>query len=485
MFERMSAGELSRLIRAKEAKPSEICADLLARAGETEPKVNAYITLGGDAAMTRAKELDDVPVSAETPAMFGIPVAVKDNICTKDMPTTCASKMLSNFRPPYDAGVVTRLREQGAIILGKTNMDEFAMGSSCETSFYGATRNPHDLERVPGGSSGGSAAAVAAGSAVVALGSDTGGSIRLPAAFCGAVGYKPSYGAVSRYGLLSYASSFDQIGPIARTVTDAAMAVSAIGGWDAMDATSSPKFTPKFSEIENFSLKGRKIGIPREYFSEGIGDDVRKAVIERAEACRSLGAELVDISLPMVKHSLSIYYIIASAEASSNLAKYDGIRYGYRAEGFEDLDELYTKTRTEGFGDEVKRRIMLGTYVLSSGYYDAYYKRARIAQAMLRDEFKRAFEQCDVILTPVSPNTAFRIGERIDDPIAMYMTDICTVSVNIAGLSAISVPCARDSAGLPISLQLIGKRFEDGELLGFARAIERETGLENLVAEVK
>lgn len=485
MYELMTVHELSGLIQKKKAKPSEICADFLARAETTEDRIHAYITLDGEKLMEAAQKCDELQNKDDLPPLFGLPIAIKDNICTQGMLTTCASRILYNFRPPYDATVVSRLKSQGAIIMGKTNMDEFAMGSSCETSFFGVTRNPHDTTKVPGGSSGGSAAAVAAGSAPMALGSDTGGSVRLPASFCGTVGFKPSYGAVSRYGLIAYASSLDQIGPITRTVEDAAILTQIICGFDNMDSTSKKGFIPDFDMAAGTDVKGKKIGIPKEYFAEGISGDTREAVMRAAECYVSLGAELVDISLPLIGYSLPVYYILASAEASSNLARYDGVKYGYRSERYEGLTDLYVRSRTEGFGEEVKRRIMLGTYVLSSGYYDAYYKRARIVQTMLKEEFRTAFEKCDVILTPVTPAAAFGVGEKMSDPVEMYLTDICTVSVNIAGLPAVSIPCGYDKAGLPIGMQLIGRQFDDANLLRTGRAFERENGFSNRVAEVK
>lgn len=479
---KMNASELSRMIHQKEAKPSEICAAFLSRHEAVNPKINAYTNIDSDAALKHAKELDEMPITAETPAMFGLPVAIKDNICTHDLPTTCASKMLEKFRSPYDATVITRLREQGAVILGKTNMDEFAMGSGLKESAFGRVCNPHDAGRVPGGSSSGSGAAVAAGSALFALGSDTGGSIRLPAAFCGAVGYKPTYGAVSRYGVVGYACSFDQVGPIARTVSDAALLTSAIVGHDPMDATSHPSFIPDFSTVEAFSVKNKKIGILKECF-EGVSEDVQKALNLAIQTYTSAGAEVQEISIPLIKHSLSIYCIIALAEASSNFAKYDGLRYGHRSDHFDDIDSLYINSRTEGFGTIVKQRIWTGTYILSAGNYDRYYKKARIAQAMLRDQFKKIFETVDVIFTPVSPITAPKYGEQLTDSISCLM-DQCTVPVNLAGLPAIAVPCGKDNNQLPIGFQLIGRRFEDASLLGFARVFEKETGISNLVAEV-
>ena len=483
MYEKMSVSALSRMIRGREAKPSEICAGFLARAGKLGPEINAFINIDGDAVMRRAKELDgrlDKPGGAGggIPALFGIPVALKDNICTLDLPTTCGSKMLENFRSPYEATIISRLRDCGAVILGKTNMDEFAMGSSTETSFFGAVRNPHDLTRTPGGTSGGSAAAVASGMAPCSLGSDTGGSIRQPAAFCGLVGYKPTYGAVSRYGLIPYAGSFDQAGPITRTVADAALLAAAIAGYDPMDATSEPGYAPDFSDIiedRAFSLKGRKIGILKECFADGLSDEIRAAVMSAAETYKKLGAEIVDISIPAIEHSLPVYYIIALAEASSSLARFDGVKFGYRSADCNDSDSLYINSRTECFGAEVKKRIILGTYILTADNYEAYYKKARIVQVMLREQFKSAFETCDAILSPVTPGAAPKIGEKEKNPAKLYLNDICTVPANIAGLPAVSVPFGKDGGGLPIGVQLMGRRFDDARLLAFARALERET----------
>jgi len=472
------ASELSRLVRQKETKPSELCADIFSRCDEVEPKINAFISLEREAAMRRAKELDETPITPETPKLFGIPIAVNDNICTRDMPTTCASKMLKDFRPPFSATVVSRLGQQGAVFIGKTNMDEFAMGSSGEISIFGATRNPHDVGYLPGGASSGSAAATAAGSAVLALGSDTGGDVRLPAAFCGTVGYKPTYGAVSRYGLISHAGSFDQIGILSRTVSGAALLASAIAGHDPMDATSNPGFLPDFSGVQEFSVKNKRIGVIKECF-DGLTDDMRKGVGEAKEVCESLGAIVEDVSLPIVGHCLPIYYIIALAEASSELAKYDGVRFGHRSDKSSDIDNLYINSRTEGFGAEVKRRVWLGTYLLSEGNIDAYYKRARIAGAMLREQFRDCFAKYDLLLTPVSPTTAFRVDDKPTD------LNKFTAPANIAGLPAVSLPCSKDRGGMPINVQLIGKWFEDAALLGFARAFERDAGATMPVPEVK
>ena len=478
MYEKISVSALSRMIRNKEVKPSEVCADFLSRIDRFEPEINAFINIDRTAVIRCAKELDEKEPDG---ILFGVPIAVKDNICMQGLPTTCGSKMLENFRPPYDATVISRLQKQGAVILGKTNMDEFAMGASTETSFFGATRNPCDPTRTPGGTSGGTAAAVASAMSPCGLGSDTGGSVRQPASFCGVVGYKPTYGAVSRYGLIPYAGSFDHIGSMTRTVTDAALLMAAIAGHDPMDATSNPRFIPDFSviQIEKFDVRGKRIGILKECFADGISDDIRAAITNAAETYKKMGAEPVDISIPAIERSLSAYYIIALAEASSNLARFDGVRFGYRSadcgdNGGGDIEALYVNSRTEGFGTEVKKRIILGTYMLKAGNYDAYYKRARISQIMLCEQFKAAFEKCDIMLAPVTPRSAYKIGEKESDSARLYLNDVCTVPANIAGLPAISVPCAKDADGLPIGVQLLGRKFDDARLLAFARAFERE-----------
>ncbi|HEX2999769.1 MAG TPA: Asp-tRNA(Asn)/Glu-tRNA(Gln) amidotransferase subunit GatA, partial [Armatimonadota bacterium] len=447
---------------------------VMSRVKSADGNTGAYLTVTSDEAAAQAKAADArISRSESLSPLDGIPIGIKDNICTKDIRTTCASKILGKFVPPYNATVMEKLHQAGAVVTGKLNMDEFAMGSSCENSFFQKTHNPHDLTRVPGGSSGGSAAAVADGEAVLALGSDTGGSIRQPASYCGVVGLKPTYGAVSRYGLVAFASSLDQIGPFGRCVKDAAMLFDTIRGFDEKDATSArDTFRPVASTL-NGSVSGLAIGIPDEYFAEGVDENVRAAVLQAAKTLESQGATLKRISLPGTRYALSAYYIIACAEASSNLARYDGVKYGFRAEHYENLTDLYEQTRSEGFGAEVKRRILLGTFVLSSGYYDAYYKQAKLTQNRIRAEYEQAFESCDVILTPTSPTTAFRLGERIDDPVKMYAADICTVPVNIAGLPAVSLPCGEDSDGLPIGLQLIGRKFGEQTILNAAYAYEQ------------
>lgn len=412
--------------------------------------------------------------------LYGLPIALKDNLCTNGIKTTCASKILYNFVPPYDATVVKKLKENDMTLLGKLNMDEFAMGSSTENSAFHTTRNPWDLERVPGGSSGGSAAAVAADEAFFTLGSDTGGSIRQPASLCGVVGMKPTYGRVSRFGLVAFASSLDQIGPLTKDVEDCALAMNIICGHDPYDATSAPIDVPDFTKALVNDVKGLKIGVPREYMEKGVNDEVKKAVEKALELLKSLGADYEEFSIPIVEYALPTYYIIASSEASSNLARYDGIKYGYRTQNYEDLIDLYKKTRSEGFGAEVKRRIMLGTYALSAGYYDAYYKKGLQVRTLIKRAFDEAFQKYDVIITPTSPTTAFKIGERVSNPLEMYMSDICTVPVNIAGLPAISIPCGFDSNGLPIGLQIIGKAFDEQTILRVAYTYEQNSGYRNL-----
>lgn len=472
-----SASELSAMLRDKEISSAELTGSVFERIRETEDRVGAYLTLDEENALAQAAAVDEKRARGEELSpLAGIPIGIKDNISTNGLRTTCASKMLENYVPPFDATAVKKLRENDVVITGKLNMDEFAMGSSTETSYFKKTKNPFDLERIPGGSSGGSAAAVAACEAVAALGSDTGGSIRQPASYCGVVGLKPTYGAVSRYGLIAFASSFDQIGPIGRTVEDVAMLQSAICGHDKMDATSAYREYPDYAKALTGDVKGLRIGVPDEYFGEGIDDGVKQAVMNAVAELEKLGASVKRISLPSTDYALSSYYIISSAEASSNLARFDGVKYGFRAENYDGLIDMYEKTRSQGFGAEVKRRIMLGTFVLSSGFYDAYYKKAKLLQRRISAEFDEAFSQIDVIAAPTVPTAAFKIGENMDDPLKMYATDVCTVTVNIAGLPAISVPCMREEGGLPVGIQLIGNKFSDGRLLDTAYAYERAVG---------
>lgn len=483
-----TATELSSMLKAKEISAVELTNDILARTEAVESKVQGYVTLTADAARKQAEAVDAKRAAGEELSdLAGIPVAIKDNICTKGTLTTCASKMLYNFNPPYNATVMEKLAAHDIVMTGKANMDEFAMGSSCENSGMHPTHNPHNLNKVPGGSSGGSAAVVAAGEVPLSLGSDTGGSIRQPASFCGVVGLKPTYGAVSRYGLIAFASSLDQIGPFGRCVEDTAMLFDAITAHDPKHDSTSVKtpFEGTTRANLNADMKGKKIGLPKEYFGEGISEEVRKSVLAAAETYKSLGAEVFEISLPLSEYALPIYYILSSAEASSNLARFDGVKYGYRTPNAdEDLIALYTKSRSEGFGEEVQRRIMLGTYVLSSGYYDAYYKKARAAQRKIKAEFASAFEKCDAILTPVAPTTAYEIGSKTTNPLEMYACDICTVSVNIAGLPAMVQPCGFDSNKMPIGMQLIGPRFGEQTLLNAGYAFEKATGLKNIIAEL-
>ncbi|MBQ8585464.1 MAG: Asp-tRNA(Asn)/Glu-tRNA(Gln) amidotransferase subunit GatA [Butyricicoccus sp.] len=481
-----TAAELSGMLKSKEISAVELAQAAFARTKAIDDKIGGYITVTEEGALAQAAAVDAKRAAGETLSdLAGIPVAVKDNICTEGTLTTCASKMLNNFVPPYNATVMEKLAEHDAVITDKVNMDEFAMGSSCENSAMHPTRNPHDLNCVPGGSSGGSAAVVASAQVPLALGSDTGGSIRQPASFCGVVGLKPTYGAVSRYGLVAFASSLDQIGPMGRSVEDAAMLMNTITAHDPRHDSTSVK-TPFEGSLRaglNADVKGLKIGLPREYFGEGISAPVREAVLKAAGMYRAMGAEVFEISLPLSEYALPIYYILSSAEASSNLARYDGVKYGYRTPNAGgDLIDLYVKSRSEGFGAEVQRRIMLGTYVLSSGYYDAYYKKTRAAQRRIREEFAGAFEQCDVILTPAAPTTAYELGAKTSDPLAMYAGDICTVSINIAGLPALVQPCGFDEKNMPIGMQLIGPAFGEQTLLNTGLAFEQASGLKNIIA---
>ncbi|WP_271628688.1 Asp-tRNA(Asn)/Glu-tRNA(Gln) amidotransferase subunit GatA [Caldicellulosiruptor sp. DIB 104C] len=481
MLYRLTAHEAIDLIKKKEVKCQEVVESVLERIKQVEDKVKSYITITEQEALENAKKIDEkIAKGEDVGVLYGLPIALKDNLCTNGIKTTCASKILYNFVPPYDATVVKKLKENNMTLLGKLNMDEFAMGSSTENSAFHTTRNPWDLERVPGGSSGGSAAAVAADEAFFTLGSDTGGSIRQPASLCGVVGMKPTYGRVSRFGLVAFASSLDQIGPLTKDVEDCALAMNIICGHDPYDATSAPVDVPDFTKALVNDVKGLKIGVPREYMEKGINHEVKKAVEKALELLKSLGADYEEFSIPIVEYALPTYYIIASSEASSNLARYDGIKYGYRTQNYEDLIDLYKKTRSEGFGAEVKRRIMLGTYALSAGYYDAYYKKGLQVRTLIKRAFDEAFQKYDVIVTPTSPTTAFKIGEKVSNPLEMYMSDICTVPVNIAGLPAISIPCGFDSNGLPIGLQIIGKAFDEETILRVAYTYEQNSGYKNL-----
>jgi len=478
----LTAHEVGEKLRSGEISSVEVLDSVYGRIDEVEPKLNSFITLTKESAYRKAKSIDERRAAGETLSdLAGVPGVMKDNMCTNGVKTTCGSKILHNFIPPYDATVVNRLNEEGFLMVGKANMDEFAMGSSNENSAYGLVRNPWDLERVPGGSSGGSAVTVAADEAYFSLGSDTGGSIRQPAALCGLVGMKPTYGLVSRYGLVAFASSLDQIGPFTKDVEDCALVMNAVAGHDPNDSTSLNVPKVNYKEALNKDIKDMRIGIPREYFEKGIDPAVRQKVMEAVKVFELLGAKVEETSLPYSEHALPVYYIAASAEASSNLARYDGIRYGYRTENLNDLNDLFVNSRSEGFGAEVKRRIMLGTYALSSGYYDAYYKKALQVRTLIKQDFDRVFEKYDVLLSPTSPCTAFKIGEKVDDPLAMYMSDICTVPVNIAGIPALSMPCGLVD-GLPVGLQIIGPALGETAILRAAHAYESASGFKNLKA---
>ena len=471
----LTVSELKEKIKNKELTSEEITKAYIDRINEKEKDVKAFVTTLCDEALEQAKEIDKKRESGEIKSeLAGIPIGIKDNICTKGIKTTCSSRMLEDFVSPYNATVTEKVLSEGLIDLGKMNMDEFAMGASTEYSYFKKTSNPWNLNTVPGGSSGGSAAAVAANLVPWALGSDTGGSIRQPASFCGVVGLKPTYGLVSRYGLVAFASSLDQIGPITKDVTDAAMLLNIIAGHDEKDSTSYDIEKKDYTKALKNDVKGLKIGVPKEFFAEGINAEVKEKLEEAIETYKKLGATVEEISLDIAKYSLATYYIIACAEASSNLGRFDGIRYGHRTEHFTNLKELYRNSRSEGFGPEVKRRIILGTYVLSSGYYDAYYKKAQQVRTLVKKEFAKAFEKYDVLLTPTSPTVAFEIGTRSNNPLEMYLADICTVSVNIAGLPGISIPCGVDSKQMPIGMQLIGNRFAEETILNAAYTFEQE-----------
>ena len=471
---KLTAHELRDMIKNKEISSVEATKSVFDRINSVEDKVESYITLLEEDAIANASKIDErLSKGEDVGALAGVPCAIKDNLCTKDVLTTCASKMLYNFKPPYTATAVKKLEDAGTVMLGKVNMDEFAMGSSTENSYFKKTKNPYDLTKVPGGSSGGSASSVAADEAPFALGSDTGGSIRQPASFCGCVGLKPTYGNVSRYGLIAFASSLDQIGPLAKDVRDAAMVLDVIAGHDPKDSTSVNIERPSYENALTGDIKGLKIGIPEEYIGEGIDEEVSSAVYSAIENLKLQGADSDSMHLPLNKYALPAYYMISSAEASSNLARFDGVKYGYRAKEFGDLVDMYAQSRSEGFGAEVKRRIMIGTYALSSGYYDAYYKKAQQVRTMVMNDFSKAFEKYDVLVTPASPTTAFGIGEKSTDPMQMYLSDICTVSVNIGGLPAIVIPCGYDKNGLPIGIQIIGKAFDEATILNVAYALEK------------
>ena len=474
---KLSLCELQKKFTAGEVTATEIVRAYFLRIGQVEPKVKAYVSQTKEAALSQASALDErLKGWRKTKPMTGMPLAIKDNLCTEGVRTTCSSRMLQQFIPPYDATVIAKLRDQDYILLGKANLDEFAMGSSTEHSAFGPSRNPWNLQHVPGGSSGGAAAAVAADECVAALGSDTGGSIRQPAAFCGVVGLKPTYGRVSRYGLVAFASSLDQVGPITKDVPDAALLLGAIAGHDPLDSTSADLPVPDYMKaLKKKDLKKLNVGVPVEYFADGLDPEVESSVRAAIDELKSLGGTIKEIHLPRTDAAVAVYYVIATAEASSNLARYDGVKFGLRAKETKDLLDLYMKTRQEGFGPEVKRRIMLGTYALSAGYYDAYYGKAQAVRTLICEDFRAAFKEVDLIVTPVTPTPAFKLGEKSEDPLQMYLSDIYTISVNLAGLPAIAVPCGFSKAGLPIGVQLIGRPFEEETLLRAAHAYEQST----------
>lgn len=477
----LTAVELGKTIKSGETSAVEAAKESIASINKLESKINAFVTVIDEKKILEAADNVQKRIEAGelTGPLAGVPVAIKDNMCTNGILTTCSSKILGNFVPPYTATAVENLENAGAIIVGKTNMDEFAMGSTTETSFYGATANPWDTTKVPGGSSGGSAAAVAANEVPFALGSDTGGSIRQPSSYCGVTGMKPTYGTVSRYGLIAYGSSLDQIGPIAKDVADVAAALEAIASHDKKDSTSVNRQNTEFTKMLEGGVKGLKIGIPKDYFSDGLNPEVRDAVLNAAEVLKSLGAEVEEFDLSLVDYAIPAYYVIASAEASSNLARFDGVKYGYRTPEYEELHEMYKKTRTEGFGSEVKRRIMLGSFVLSSGYYDAYYIKALKTKSLIKQAFNKAFLKYDCILGPVAPTTAPKIGSSLADPISMYLGDIYTISANLAGLPGISLPCGFDKDGMPIGMQLLGDCFAEDKILRAAYAFEQTREYKN------
>ncbi|MBN2255451.1 MAG: Asp-tRNA(Asn)/Glu-tRNA(Gln) amidotransferase subunit GatA [Deltaproteobacteria bacterium] len=481
---RLTIHELQSKLRNGETTAVAVTESVYRRIDDVEEKIHSYITLTKELAFQQAEQADRDIQSGRGGPLTGIPIALKDIVCTENIKTTCGSRILENFIPPYDATVVRKFREAGAVFIGKTNMDEFAMGSSTETSYFGVTRNPWDVTRIPGGSSGGSATAVAADECIASIGSDTGGSIRQPAALCGVVGMKPTYGRVSRYGLIAFASSLDQIGPFSKDVKDCAIMMNAIAGHDPKDSTSVPAEAPDYTEFLSKGIEGWTVGIPREYFIEGIDGEVLDAVNRAREVVEKAGAKTVEISLPHSEYCVAVYYVIAPSEASSNLARYDGVRYGFRSREGKDLMEMYKMSRSAGFGDEVKRRIMIGTHSLSSGYYDAYYKKASQVRALLRRDFDEAFATCDAILTPATPTPAFGIGEKMDDPLQMYLCDIFTISCNLAGIPGISVPCGYTKSGLPIGVQFMTSHFEEGKLLQIAAAYEDNAAIERRRPEI-
>ena len=481
---RLKAHELQQKLSRREVSAVEITQSVLARADKVDSTIQSFITRTPEAALAQAKRVDEKLARGEDVSpLAGIPGALKDNMCTKGVKTTCASKILANFVPPYDATITEKLAAADAVIVGKANLDEFAMGSSTENSGFCVTRNPWDTERVPGGSSGGSGAAVAAGEAIWSLGSDTGGSIRLPAAYCGVVGLKPTYGRVSRYGLVAYASSLDQIGPFARDVRDCALVLGAISGHDRRDSTSINAPVPDYTAKLEAGVKGLKIGLPREYFVAGMQPEVEAAIRRSIDELVDMGAELVEVSMPNTQYALATYYLIATAEASSNLGRYDGVGFGHRGEGG-DIVSMYKRSRAEGFGPEVQRRIMLGTYALSSGYYDAYYLKALKVRTLIKQDFDRAFGQVDVLIAPIAPTTAFKIGEKVEDPLAMYLVDVCTIPSNLAGVPALSLPCGF-ADGLPIGMQIIGPHLSEATLLQVAYTFEQAHDYHKQLAAIR
>jgi aspartyl-tRNA(Asn)/glutamyl-tRNA(Gln) amidotransferase subunit A len=476
---KMNIRDVRALLKKREITSVDLTHFYLERITRYDKHLGSYIAVTSDLALEMARDADRRIAEGSDGLLTGIPFGMKDILCTRGVETTCASRILKGFVPPYDATVIRKLREGGYVHLGRLNMDEFAMGSSTENSSFQTTKNPWDPERIPGGSSGGSAAAVAAGLCSAALGTDTGGSIRQPAGLCGVVGMKPTYGRVSRYGLVAFASSLDQIGPVTRSVDDCALLLNVISGHDPGDSTSIPRDVPDYTQFLGREVKGLRLGVPREYFLEGMEDEVKRSVEDSFKIFERLGAEMVPISLPHTEFAVATYYIVCTAEASSNLARYDGVKYGMRVEG-KDVVDMYKQTRSAGFGKEVKRRIILGTYVLSSGYYDAYYRKAGQVRTLVRRDFESAFRQCDLMITPVSPTTAFKAGEKTEDPLTMYLSDIFTIPVNLAGLPAISIPCGFDTCGLPIGLQIIGKPLDEGLILQAAHAFETEKQLKRL-----
>ena len=480
---KLTIHELQEMLAARKISAVELTRDVLDRIEKVEDKVKAYITLDPEGALKQAEEADREIKEGKGGALSGIPVSIKDVLCTENMRTTCGSRILENFVPPYDATAVVKMKKAGAVLLGKVSMDEFAMGSTSENCAFGPPRNPWNTDYICGGSSGGSAASVAADECIASLGTDTGGSIRQPASHCGVVGLKPTYGRVSRYGLVAFASSLDQIGPLTKDITDCALLMNVISGYDPKDSTSVQQSVPDFRQALTEGLQGMKIGIPREYFIKGLDPEVEKAVQNSIKILREAGAEIVEVSLPHTDYCVAVYYLVAPAEASSNLARYDGVRYGFRDRNSNTLLEMYNNSRSQGFGAEVKRRIIIGTYALSSGYYDAYYKKASQVRTMITADFKKVFEVCDVLASPVTPTPAWKLGEKIDDPLSMYLSDILTISANLAGIPGISVPCGFSAKGLPIGLQIQGAHFQEEKLLRAAYNLERGLNISHMRTE--